>query len=234
VPDSIWLPSAVVAPPPEAKVLFDFETGGWPDGWTRSGTAWGNGPVAAALPGQDLVLGATGLRFATSMNGGDDEIGRVTSPMFTLDGARLTMLLGGGTDASKLRVELWVDDAIANSAFRGVPESVCRAIRTLQPFETNDLGRWAGGQLSNLHELARIDRHRVPPIHAAVVLPDYATSDATTSPTARIHSGGEWANGSMTRDMSRAGSFALKSSSERRQDSRRGWTWPGGHTISLR
>jgi hypothetical protein len=116
VPDSIWLPSNVAAPPPEAKVLFDFETGGWPDGWTRSGTAWGTGPVAAALPGQDLVLGATGLRFATSMNGGDDEIGRVTSPMFTLDGARLTMQLGGGTDASKLRVELWVDDAIANIA----------------------------------------------------------------------------------------------------------------------
>jgi hypothetical protein len=116
VPDSIWLPSSVAVPPPEAKVLFDFETGGWPDGWTRAGTAWGTGPVAAALPGQDLVLGATGLRFATSMNGGDDELGRVTSPMFTLDGVRLTMQLGGGTDASKLRVELWVDDAIANIA----------------------------------------------------------------------------------------------------------------------
>jgi hypothetical protein len=62
------------------------------------------------------VLGATGLRFATSMNGGDDETGRLTSPMFTLDGSRLTLQLGGGTDASKLRVELRVDGEIANTA----------------------------------------------------------------------------------------------------------------------
>jgi hypothetical protein len=50
------------------------------------------------------------------MNGGDAETGKLTSPMFTLDGSRLTLQLGGGTDASKLRVELWVDDAIANIA----------------------------------------------------------------------------------------------------------------------
>jgi hypothetical protein len=116
VPDSIWLPSALAAPPPDAKPLFDFEAGGWPDGWTRAGSAWGTGPVSASLPGQDLVLGATGLRFATSMNGGDDETGRLTSPIFTLDGSRLTLQLGGGTDASKLRVELRVDGVIANTA----------------------------------------------------------------------------------------------------------------------
>jgi len=45
------------------------------------------------------------------MNGGDAATGRVTSPMFTLDGARLTLRLGGGTDATKLRAELWVDEA---------------------------------------------------------------------------------------------------------------------------
>jgi hypothetical protein len=116
VPDSIWLPSSVAAPPPDAKPLFDFEAGGWPDGWPRSGSAWGTGPVAASLPGQDLVIGATGLRFATSMNGGDGETGRLTSPTFTLDGSRLTLQLGGGTDASKLRVELRVDGEIVNTA----------------------------------------------------------------------------------------------------------------------
>ena len=50
------------------------------------------------------------------MNGGDAATGRVTSPMFALDGARLTLRLGGGTDATKLRAELWVDDAIARTA----------------------------------------------------------------------------------------------------------------------
>jgi hypothetical protein len=116
VPESIWIPAIAATPPANAKVVFDFEAASWTDGWTRSGAAWGPGPITEALPGQDLVLGATGMRFATSMNGGDAATGRVTSPVFALDGARLTLQLGGGTDATKLRVELWIDDAIARTA----------------------------------------------------------------------------------------------------------------------
>jgi len=65
------------------------------------------------------VIGATGQRFATSMHGGDSSTGRVTSPSFPLDGVKLSLRLGGGTDATKLRVELWVDGAIVHSS--GVP-----------------------------------------------------------------------------------------------------------------
>jgi hypothetical protein len=72
--------------------------------------------VTESRPGQDLVLGATGHRFATSTQGGEAGIGRVTSPPFALDGARLTIKLGGATDATKLRVELWVDNQIARTA----------------------------------------------------------------------------------------------------------------------
>ncbi|MEO8702997.1 MAG: hypothetical protein ABI867_23325, partial [Kofleriaceae bacterium] len=109
VPDSIWLPAIPAAPPAGAKALFDFESPTW-GGWVRSGVAWGNGPVTAAMPGQDLVLGATGRQFATSMHDGDKSTGRITSPMFALDAARLSIVMGGGTDATKLRVELVVDD----------------------------------------------------------------------------------------------------------------------------
>jgi hypothetical protein len=116
VPDAIWIPSIPATPPASARVVFDFEAASWADGWIRSGSAWGPGPVTEAQPGQDLVLGATGMRFATSMNGGDAATGRVMSPMFALDGARLTLRVGGGTDAAKLRIELWVDDAIARTA----------------------------------------------------------------------------------------------------------------------
>jgi hypothetical protein len=118
VPDSIWIPAIPATPPSNAKVVFDFEAASWAPGWstTGTGTAWGPGPVTESLPGQELVLGATGQRFATSMNGGDAATGRVTSPAFTLDGARLAIRLGGGEDAARLRVELWVDDAIAGTA----------------------------------------------------------------------------------------------------------------------
>jgi len=114
-PDTIWIPAIAPTPPAGAKVVFDFEGPTWA-GWQRSGPAWGDGPVAESRPGQDLVLGATGQRFATSTQGGDAGIGRVTSPPFALDGARLTMSLGGGTDATKLRVELWVDKMIVRTA----------------------------------------------------------------------------------------------------------------------
>lgn len=114
-PDSIWIPAIPAKPPAGAKVVFDFEEPSWA-GWTRSGPAWGDGPVMESRPGQDLVFGATGHRFATSMLGGDAGIGRVTSPPFPLEGGRLTIKLGGGTDATKLRVELWVGDKIVRTA----------------------------------------------------------------------------------------------------------------------
>ena len=114
VPDSIWVPALPSQPPKGAKVVFDFEAPSW-QGWTKSGSAWGNGPESESQQGQDLVIGATGQRFANSMHGGDVATGRVTSPSFALDGSRLTLKVGGGTDATKLRIELWVEGAIVRS-----------------------------------------------------------------------------------------------------------------------
>jgi hypothetical protein len=107
-PASIWVPAVPANPPPGAHVVFDFEQPTW-EGWERSGPAWGEGPVAEAQPGQGLVVGATGRRFATSMHAGDATLGRITSPLFLIDGARLTLHLGGATDSTKLRAELWID-----------------------------------------------------------------------------------------------------------------------------
>ncbi|MBA3396112.1 MAG: hypothetical protein H0T89_26015 [Deltaproteobacteria bacterium] len=118
-PESIWVPATTATPPAGTTVISDFEMTVW-GAWTRSGTAWGNGPVPGSLPGQGLVLGASGARFATSMHDGDAATGRVTSPPFPLDGSRLTLRLGGGTDATKLRVELWVATEIV--ATTSVPE----------------------------------------------------------------------------------------------------------------
>jgi hypothetical protein len=139
VPESIWVPALPSAPPKGAKVVFDFEAATW-QGWTKSGGAWGNGPESESQAGQDLVIGATGQRFATSMHGGDAATGRVTSPSFALDGARLTLKLGGGTDATKLRVELWVDGQIAKS---GGPPSLGGDVLRELSWDIGELrGKW--------------------------------------------------------------------------------------------
>jgi len=138
VPETIWIPAVPATPPANAKVVFDFEAPSWTGGWVASGDAWGMGPVTDPLPGQGLVLGATGARFATSMTGGDRATGRVTSPMFALDGARLTLRLGGGIDASNLRVELRVDDVVGRSV--NVPPPGGDNLRTV----TVELGELRG------------------------------------------------------------------------------------------
>jgi hypothetical protein len=137
-PESIWIPAVPATPPPTAKLVFDFEATRWTDGWVASGAAWGTGPVTDAMPGQPPVLGATGARFATSMAGGDAATGRLTSPRFALDGARLTLRLGGAADPIRLRAELWIDDALARTA--SVPDPSGESLRTV----TIDLGGLRG------------------------------------------------------------------------------------------
>ena len=129
-PTSIWVPAISTPPPAGAKVVFDFETPLW-DGWTASGTAWGKRSEAQSLPGQGLVLAAGGRRFATSMHDGDSATGRITSPAFELDGDKLSLELGGGTDASKLRVELRTADDDQVVATASVPEPGGDRLRTV-------------------------------------------------------------------------------------------------------
>lgn len=130
-PDSIWIPAVVARPPAGGRVVFDFEASSW-EGWTSSGTAWGARPTMEAQPGQGLVLGASGRRFATSMWGGDAAIGRVTSPPFAFDGP-LVMKLGGTSDATKLRVEVWVDDKIVGTAAVAPPGGTTMQTVTIDP-----------------------------------------------------------------------------------------------------
>jgi len=154
VPESIWIPALPAQPPKGARVVFDFEPQAW-DSWVRSGPAWGNGPEEQSLPGQDIVVGATGRRFATSMHGGDAAVGRVTSPSFSLDGARMTLKLGGGTDATKLRAELWVGNQIVQSS--GVPSLGGDVLREV----TWDISRWRGrvGTLVLVDDATAADGH---------------------------------------------------------------------------
>ncbi|HET9621760.1 MAG TPA: hypothetical protein VFP84_10355 [Kofleriaceae bacterium] len=130
VPESIWVPTLPTTPPAGVKRVFDFEGPAWAAGWTQDNDAWGQGPVTGSLPGQALVLGVTGLRFATSMHGGEAAGGRLTSPEFALDGGQLSLRLGGGDYSSELRVELWVEGAIARTFT--VPSPPTEDLRTVK------------------------------------------------------------------------------------------------------
>jgi hypothetical protein len=84
--------------------------------------------------------------------------------------------------------------AAARTMLEGVPTPICDAIAAVQPW-SNDVRRWVGDELLSLHDLARLDRHRLPPIQAAVVAPHYVESDAGegTVIAFRMDRGGRWA-----------------------------------------
>ncbi|HJP89293.1 MAG TPA: hypothetical protein VJ850_09695 [Candidatus Limnocylindrales bacterium] len=90
------------------------------------------------------------------------------------------------------KTEWW---KLAKDALEGVPEPIVRTIAAMQPF-SSDAFRWAGDELVALHDLARFDRHRVPPLHAAVVQPGPVFTDGGDAVVEfRMHDGpdGQWA-----------------------------------------
>ncbi len=131
MPEEIWIPTFPATPPANAKVLFDFEHPTWKStGWLPTGVAWGKGPTESSLPGQNVVAGVTGRRFANSMHDGDPSVGRVTSPSIQFDVARISLKLGG-TSHMKLRVELFLDGSSAPFAVVSPIEPSSDALRTV-------------------------------------------------------------------------------------------------------
>ncbi len=129
-PAEVWVPLGPALRPHDAIVVEDFEGGAlmsWADGWTTSGSAWGNGPERGkADPDQGDVWRFGGDRWATSMHGGDEATGNLNSPPFELTGGRILMRLGGGTgsfDEDDLRVELLVDGEVVRTVYRPAPPS---------------------------------------------------------------------------------------------------------------
>ena len=81
--------------PPAGTVLQDFEAATF-GSWTTTGTAFGPGPAAGGIDGQQAVTGYEGQQLANSFHNGDGTVGTLTSPEFTVNQAYLNFLVGGG------------------------------------------------------------------------------------------------------------------------------------------
>ena len=91
--------------PPPGDLIADFEGGALPPGWRVSGSAFGSGPVAGALDGQQYVDGRLGRGLMNSFHGGDGSTGTLTAPVFTITRPYLSFKIGGGrSDATRLEL----------------------------------------------------------------------------------------------------------------------------------
>ncbi|MFJ5228567.1 glycoside hydrolase family 32 protein [Kitasatospora sp. NPDC088391] len=73
-----------------ARLLADFEGGGYAPGWTGTGDLAGTAPTAERLPG------SVGAAVLDTFAGRDAATGTLTSPPFTLDRDHLHLLVAGG------------------------------------------------------------------------------------------------------------------------------------------
>lgn len=106
--------------PPAGTTLFDFEL---PDGQNLADAGWVITGDFAAEPwrnpstaGGDYYLGAKRLNTWEGGPRGDDNVGTLTSPSFTIEGDFLSFLIGGGkrSDGS-LQAELVVDGQVVRT-----------------------------------------------------------------------------------------------------------------------
>jgi non-lysosomal glucosylceramidase len=96
-------------------VLADFEGSGY-GGWKAEGEAFGTHPAAGTLPDQNPVSGFEGKGLVNSYLGGDDAMGRLVSPTFTIERPWITFLVGGGDKPGTACMNLLVDGKVVRTA----------------------------------------------------------------------------------------------------------------------
>ncbi|MFZ4774744.1 MAG: glycosyl hydrolase [Terrimicrobiaceae bacterium] len=117
-------------------VIADFEGNTFPEGWSISGDAFGEGPASGPVDGQSPVEGYIGKSFANSHHGGDRMMGELSSPAFVIERKRLQFLVGGGKNPETLGVRLLVN---------GVPVRQANGIDRARPVVASwDVEEFAG------------------------------------------------------------------------------------------
>jgi sucrose-6-phosphate hydrolase SacC (GH32 family) len=92
---------------------FEGETYG---AWQTTGEAFGPRPAPGTLPDQMQVDGFTGKGLVNSFHNGDDSIGTLTSPGFTIERRYMSFLIGGGGHVGKTCMNLLVDGRTVRTA----------------------------------------------------------------------------------------------------------------------
>jgi fructan beta-fructosidase len=106
---------AALAAGDDDLLISDFEGKDY-GAWTVTGTAFGPGPAAGALPGQMSVTGYQGKGLVNSFFGGDTSVGTLTSPPFVISRKAINFLIGGGRHPGETCMNLRIDGAVVRSA----------------------------------------------------------------------------------------------------------------------
>jgi fructan beta-fructosidase len=96
-------------------MLFEDFDGGTYAPWQVQGTAFGSVPAAGTLPNQQTVSGYLGSGYANSYHGGDNALGKLISPNFTISRPYITFLVGGGTFAGQTCINLIVNNTVVRT-----------------------------------------------------------------------------------------------------------------------
>ena len=96
-------------------VFADFEGRDY-GGWKATGQAFGAGPAYGTLPYQLRVSGYEGRGLVNSFHGGDNAVGSLTSPEFTIERRYISFLIGGGNRPGTACINLFVDDKVVRTA----------------------------------------------------------------------------------------------------------------------
>ena len=96
-------------------VINDFEGTDYGH-WTVSGDAFGTAPARGTLPGQMHVDGFQGKGLVNSFQGGDNALGKLTSPKFKIERKFVTFLIGGGGYANETCMNLLIDGKVVRTA----------------------------------------------------------------------------------------------------------------------
>jgi uncharacterized protein (DUF608 family) len=97
------------------EVFADFESGSY-QGWTKTGTAFGDRPATGTFPHQQPVTGFGGKYLVNSFTGGDQSTGTLTSPEFTLGRPYVNFKIGGGNIPGKTCINMLVGGKTVRTA----------------------------------------------------------------------------------------------------------------------
>ena len=99
---------------PDGVLFADFEDG-YGD-WKTEGDAFGSAPAKGTLNGQQKVDGFLGSGLVNSFLGGDQAVGKLTSPSFEIAHSYINFLIGGGTHDTNTCINLIADGAVVRTA----------------------------------------------------------------------------------------------------------------------